>query len=205
MTDDDHPIKIDSALLAAAFPSKHRTSAMLASDKVARNADLKYWWGQFAAQVEGETVLIPTRIHFTSRVPALPKGNDAWLFSRALWTRSTNGFERQQAVVDLLQQPSSWSAPFVISLIGSYVIEILDVIFLALTPTQEQLLGSFIAENGAFWETTKRRVTSYWDAYHRLRRNSECGPVFSCGEYVGFKIVNRLEMAASQHAITANH
>jgi hypothetical protein len=47
----------------------------------------------------------------------------------------------------------------------------------------------------ARWKTTERRVTSYWDAYYR-RRGGEVALVFYRDDYVGFKIVKRIETAA---------
>jgi hypothetical protein len=47
----------------------------------------------------------------------------------------------------------------------------------------------------ALWKTTKRRVTSYWDAYYR-RRGREVSLVFPRDDYVGFKIVERIETPA---------
>ena len=187
-------------MLAAAFPRKHQNAAIVAGERVIESLDQRYWWGQFESQVDGERVLIPVRLHFASCGPALSNSDESWLLSRALETRSTDGYRRQRAIGDLLQNPQSWTAPFVVSLIGGYVIEILDDISAALTPELEQSLGKFIGANKPLWETTKSRVTSYWDAYYRRRQSGGCGLVFSREAYVGFKIVDRLETAASSFA-----
>ena len=95
-------------------------------------------------------------------------------------------------MVDL--QP--WAAPFIVALIGEYIVEILDDIYTALTPRDAQMVAAFIVQNEAYWSTTKRRVISYWDVYYRWRRSSRTRHSYRRDEYVGFKLIDRLETAA---------
>ena len=92
----------------------------------------------------------------------------------------------------------AWAAPFIITLIGEYIIEILDDVSEAMTAELEQTLQGFIVGNTAFWETTKRKVTSYWNAYYRPRMRNEGRPVFRHDEYVGFRLIDQLEAAGSK-------
>lgn len=192
MSDGEDSTKIDQAMLSAAFPADCPEAAV-ASNLVLGVLDKRYWWDSFIAKVEGQRVHIPNRLHFVASLN-LQTGDDARIFVSALQTRSTDGFERQRALNDLIHLLDPWAMPFIIALIGEYVIEILDDIFLALTPALEQALGAFIAKNPALWETTKRRITSYWDVYYRGRYGARAN--FSRADYVGFRILNRLEMAA---------
>ncbi|GAA3268766.1 hypothetical protein GCM10020258_40570 [Sphingomonas yabuuchiae] len=80
--------------------------------------------------------------------------------------------------------------------LGEYIVEILDDVSEALTPEVQQILAAFIIDNQAFWATTKRRVTSYWNAYYRSRYASELRRAYRRDEYVGFHLTNRLEAAA---------
>jgi hypothetical protein len=197
MSDESKSAKIDVPMLVAAFPSKHGAAALAAAKKVIGDLDLRYWWGNIAAEIDGETVLIPNRLHFASNGVNLSTVDKSALFSRALETRSTDGYQRQRALNDLLQHPQSWSAPFIVLLIGGYVIEILNDIRAALTPELVTSLEEFITDNNSLWETTKRQVTSYWNAYYRDRWRNEGRPVFSREEYVGFSIIDLLETAAA--------
>ena len=95
-------------------------------------------------------------------------------------------------MVDL--QP--WAAPFIVALIGEYIVEILDDIYAALTPGKAQTLAAFIDQNEAYWSTTKRRVVSYWDVYYRSSGSSETRHAYRRDEYIGFKLIDRLETAA---------
>ncbi len=116
-------------------------------------------------------------------------------FVRALETRSNDGFERQRAARDLLVTMEPWGAPFILSLVGEYVIEILEDIASAITPENEQILGTFITQNEAYWNTIRRRVASYWNVYYRSYPRTK---------YVGFELVKRLEAAASVCAETSS-
>ncbi len=155
-------------------------------------------------QAGGQSVLIPARLHFASERLQLNETDEAWRFARALQTRSNDGFERQRAARDLMVDLEPWGAPFIAALIGEYIVEILEDISNALTPDLERTLGEFIVENQAFWATTKRRVASYWNAYYRSSWASELRRAYRRDEYVGFKLTDRLEAAASSNARTAS-
>ena len=185
---------IDRAKLLEALPSKHHAAAVLAMEAVVELLARPQCTGRFSVRAEGQNVWIPSRLHFASERLRLNENDEAWPFARALQTRSNDGFERQRASRDLLADLRPWAAPFVVALIGEYVVEILLDIFDALTPDVERTLGAFIGENEVFWATTKRRVTSYWSEYHRW--NIEPRRSYRRDEYVGFKLVDRLEAAA---------
>ncbi|MEO6214983.1 MAG: hypothetical protein ABIO86_03040 [Sphingomonas sp.] len=187
---------IDGPMLAAAFPVQHQPAAMLAGLEAARLLAPQQWTERFAVRVESETVLIPARLRFASQRLALTESDEAWCFARALQTRSNDGFERQRATRDLLKDLRPWAAPFVVALIGEYIVEILEDISAAMTPEVERTVGGFITHNAAFWNTTKCRMTSYWNVYYRSNRSSECRRAWARDEYVGFELVDRLEAAA---------
>lgn len=196
MSDQEMLTQIDGPMLATAFPIDHRGAALLAGHEAARSLSARQWTERFCVLVEGERILIPARLHFASDPLALAENDQAWPFARALQTRSNDRFERQRAVRDLLASPQPWAAPFIVALIGEYIIEILKDVSSALTLELERMLGLFIVHNEAFWHTTKRRVTSYWNVYYRSSRSSECRWAYRRDENVGFTLVDRLEMAA---------
>jgi len=196
MNDQRMITEIDGAMLAEAFPVRHRSTALLAGVAAARLLAPRQWTERFAVQVESQTVLIPARLHFASDRLKLLESDEGWRFARALQTRSNDGFERQRAARDLLAGLPSWATPFIIALIGEYIVEILEDVTAAMTPELEQTLGAFIADNEAFWGTTKRRVASYWNVYYRHRSISDGRRAFTRHEYIGFDLVDRLEAAA---------
>lgn len=196
MGDGEMLTAIDGSLLAGAFPAEYRHLALAAGRDAARLLAPRQWTERFAVRVDGQTVLIPARLHFASSRLALIDSDEAWLFARALQTRSNDGFERQRAARDLLKRSQPWATPFIVALIGEYISEILEDIFTEMTPELEQSLGHFIAYNVDFWSTTKRRVISYWNAYYRSGWSSELRRAYRRDEYVGFALVDRLESAA---------
>lgn len=200
MSDQEMLTEIDGPMLAAAFPSEYRPEAIAAGHEAARLLAPRQWTERFTAQVEAETVLVPARLHFVSDQPALLESHQAWRFARALQTRSNDGFERQRAARDLLRSMEPWAAPFIVALIGEYIVEILEDISDALTPELEQTLAAFIADNEALWATTKRRVTSYWNVYYRSSWKSELRQAYRRDEYVGFELTDRLDAAALERA-----
>jgi hypothetical protein len=204
MADQEMLTDIDGSMLEEAFPSEHRPTAAVAAEAVVQLLAPRQWTERFSVQAGGQRVLIPARLHFASQRLRLNEHNEAWRFARALQTRSNDGFERQRAARDLLVNLEPWGAPFIVGLIGEYVVEILEDIFDALTPDVERTLGAFIVENDAFWATTERRVTSYWNAYYRSSWASELRRAYRRDEYVGFKLTARLEAAASGSAQTAS-
>lgn len=198
MSDDEKLPTIDASMLADAFPAAHRPSAMRAGRRVAWRLRQKDRISRFSAQVENQTVQIPERLYFASESLWLTKSDEAWLFARALQTRNADGFLRQRAVRDLLIDFHPWGAPFIVKLIGEYVVEILEDVSAAMTPDLEQALGEFIVQNPRFWNTTKRRVTSYWNVYYRARWLHDIDRAEQRDEYVGFRLIQRLEMSASR-------
>lgn len=187
--------RIDAPLLAAAFPTTQQDHALAAGERVVQLLYASQWTDRFAVHVGREELLIPYRLHFAAE-GAEARRDECWRYVRALQTRSNDGFQRQRAVQDLVQGTRPWEAPFVVALLGEYVVEILGDVADALDPALEQRLAQFIVDNPAFWATTKRRVTSYWNVYYRRRRTSETRRAYTRSDYVGFHIVERLEAAA---------
>lgn len=204
MSNEDMLTELDGSMLAAAFPTGHRQAALLAGHEAARLLAPRQWTERFAVRVEAETVLIPARLHFACDRMGLPETDAAWSFVRALQTRSNDGFERQRAAHDLLRSAEPCFAPFVVALIGEYIVEILQDVSDALTPELERTLGAFIRDNEAFWATTKRRITSYWNVYYRWSRASELRRAYPRDEYIGFTLLDRLEAAAFERTPIAS-
>jgi hypothetical protein len=171
--------------LARAFPVTMREEALKAASEISGHLQM-LGEGDFTIFLQGEAVVIPDRLYFAARPWKLTLQGEAAAMVRCLHTRSDNGYERQEAVRHLLEDPQPWCSPFIIALIGSYVIEILDDIHAALTPSTVNVLASFLVGNPDFWELTRQRVTSYWNANYRHTPRRD---------YVGFKIVEVLDTA----------
>lgn len=127
-----------------------------------------------AITVGGEPVEIPYRIY--NPVPSdklAPDGSPVAVAIDCLYTRHHDGFVRQQALGRVLTSDQMWTVPFVIQLLGEYVIEICEEIHRFtdqdLPRRTEMLRGlrSLVAENPDFIVLTEQRATSYWECYYR--------------------------------------
>ena len=148
----------------------------------------------FPVQLNAEPISIPVRIYWEEQ--RLMKPKDLTEIQKTalscLLTRHHNGFVREKHLKLILNSNYYWVQPFIIQLIGEYVIEIIQHIrnqFLDLNKTN---LSGFINENPEFWDLTKSRIMSYWDCYYRKKFNGQLSG-FTRQEYPGFELVDRIE------------
>ncbi len=157
--------------------------------------------GSFSVTVEGQPVLIPERLYNdeppTDRVASLSSRQQQLL--HCLYSRHCDGMVRQRHLEKVVGSTDPWVVPFVVQLVGEYVLEILVVICdelrdLATPGTCGHLAyGQFIVDNPAFFARTQRRVVSYWNCYYR-------GTYASFRGYPGCTILDLLRSAASDRA-----
>ncbi|MEU1287980.1 hypothetical protein [Kitasatospora sp. NPDC005856] len=194
-----HPLSDSRNPLIAAFPTElaDDAEAVLAVMPASRFRPL----AQFSVVVEGEEVSIPGRLYNDEP----PADLVALLSSRqrqllhCLYSRHWDGRVRQRHLAEVVDSADPWVIPFVMQLVGEYVVEILVVICDALhdlaTPgTRGHLAyGQFIVDNPAFFARTQRRVVSYWNCYYRALHASFRG-------YPGCTVLDLLLSAASDRA-----
>ncbi|MFD5142921.1 hypothetical protein [Streptomyces sp. NPDC058401] len=155
----------------------------------------------FSVTVEGRQVLIPGRLYnnepSTDRVASLSSRQQQLL--HCLYSRHCDGIVRQRHLEKVVGSTDPWVVPFVVQLVGEYVLEILVVICdelrdLATPGTCGHLAyGQFLVDNPAFFARTQRRVVSYWSCYYR-------GAYASFRGYPGCTILELLRSAASDGA-----
>jgi hypothetical protein len=155
----------------------------------------------FAVALEGRQVVIPGRLYNDEP----PADAVASLSSRqrqllhCLYSRHCDGVVRQRHLEKVVGSTDPWVVPFIVQLVGEYVVEILVVIrdalrFLATPGTCGHLAyGQFIVDNPAFFARVQRRVVSYWSCYHR-------GGYASFQGYPGCTLLDLLRSAASDRA-----
>jgi hypothetical protein len=176
-------------VLIGAFPPTLRVDATFAvslfpEDPFSSN------WGGFSLRVGSDLVAIPYRIYHNpalinaSRLTSLQKE-----LVNCLFTRHHDGFVRQEHLARIISSENIWVPPFVVKLVGEYVIEILQVIRDKMTHLNPAIYKRFLQENPGFFAVTKQRVTSYWNCYYRS---------FKKEDYVGFQLLEYFQ------AITKN-
>ncbi len=82
-------------------------------------------------------------------------------------TRHHDGYLRQQCVRDLLPAEEPWMVPFVLQLLGEYVVEISEHIDAAITDPPPARYVEFAAENPRYIQRLRQQATSYWNEYYR--------------------------------------
>lgn len=171
-------------LMTRAFPRALHESAASALSKVSfrtqHPASLFFF-----PKVAGEIVTIPQRVYFDNLadVEAASLNGLERTIIDLLCTRHENGFVRERSLANVIGLREAWVAPFVIRLLGEYVVEILTLIERRRDELDPAIYADFLVHNARFFEATRSRVVSYWDCYYR----SDC-PKFRC--YVGSRLID---------------
>lgn len=124
--------------------------------------------------VLGEPVDVPHRIYSRAPTNGTPlEGSVDATAVACLYTRHHDGYVRQRALQHVLRSGEPWTVPFIVQLLGEYVIEICDDIYrfaeteLPNRPGHLRAVGAFADENPDFINLTRQRATSYWSCYYR--------------------------------------
>ena len=170
------------------------------------------WSTAFTVTVYDDLLSIPGRI-YNPEVPAdvlaeLTPVQRTML--HCLYTRHHDGYVRQRHLANIITSPEPWVPPYVVELIGEYVVEIIADIRVGLAELDEpgsarrRQHGRFVESNPARFNLISRRVQSYWaNYYHRSFRK----PTDSHGDarwcstaepYPGFLLVESLRSAAAE-------
>jgi hypothetical protein len=125
--------------------------------------------------VAGEPVVIPYRIYNPAPPPHLASRLSAaeLAVTAAIYSRHHDGRIRQRALGTLLDCDEPWTAPFIVQLLGEYVIQICADIetftrtALPARPAMQASLPAFLTQNPRFAELARQRAISYWSCYYR--------------------------------------
>lgn len=166
----------------------------------------------FTVRVSEESVTIRYRIY---NGPPEPRDySNLSLRSRlildCLYTRHSDGYERQRRLERVVPSEHPWVVPFVVQLVGEYVIDILNVIKASLRGLDDSDLrrvhyAEFVRGNPRFIDLTAQRVASYWNCYYRLKypdappsvlmKRPQLVPglkVYTKSDYPGFQLMGLL-------------
>jgi hypothetical protein len=183
--------------LAAAFPSELGTQVSEAVQLLvaARSAPVGY----SEVTVREQRLRIPYRIYENPPPGKVDNLSElARTVLHCLLTRHHDGCVRQQHAEMVISTDADWVAPFIVALVGEYVVEIVDAVRAALaeldTPGswQRRQYGRFAADNPGFMSLTRQRAVSYWDCYYRQEY-----PTFS--RYPAGLVLASLQAAATDY------
>jgi hypothetical protein len=123
----------------------------------------------FCVCVQGEVLAIPYRVYYQEglvlKCAELP--DIQGLAALCLGTRHGDGFLREKCLKRIIAVEESWVVPYVIQLLGEYVLEIVQLIEHSLPTLNARLYGEFLVTNAAYYRTLRQRVISYWNVYYR--------------------------------------
>lgn len=143
----------------------------------------------FTVLVQGEQLSVPYRVYYAPKklqTVITSSSGDTRTLALSLGTRHWDGHLREYCVRQLVSIDQPWVAPFIIQLVGEYVIEIVEVIAAALPGINTAQFSEFVRDNPKFMATTRRRMTSYWNCYYRYRFKT-------LKNYPGFIVLGAIE------------
>ncbi|MFS2217150.1 hypothetical protein ACCD08_21820 [Telluria sp. Tellsp104] len=151
------------------FPSALRAAVRAAVAVVAQD-ELAPPHGTFDVDVDGATLHIPYRLYYDParlrRALDDAQGAERRIVA-CLGTRHVDGHVRQACLAQILDSDEPWLMPYIVQLAGEYVIEIVEDVARWIGTRDASTLASFARANPAWLATLGRRVTSYWNCYHR--------------------------------------
>jgi len=170
---------VSDSKMACAFPLAVRDDACAA---LSTFPSTRLIGKTFSAQIGGEFVTIPERIHNDPALIKIDSLTDLQKeFVHCLLTRHSSGFVREEHLTRIIGSKHIGVPPFVIQLTGEYVIEILRVIHQNLQSLDTSVYTAFLQGNRRFFSKIEQRVVSYWDCYYRCQTREE---------YVGFRLLD---------------
>jgi hypothetical protein len=172
-----------------AFPFAYRGLATQAERALASFVDDNYRKPSIWVQIGSASVYIPSRLHF-KRIDHDFSLDELSLGAKALLTRSTDGYLRQRALRTIIDIQQPWVAPFVVLLVGEYVVEIVEDILNSLGTLDRAIYTEFVRENRQLMRIIRSRAASYWDLYYR-------GEYPDRRAYPALVILQELERSAS--------
>ena len=112
----------------------------------------------------------PNRVYYLPpdlRLVIARSSDETQALALCLGTGHWDGFIRQECLRQLVNAERPWTAPFIVRLLGEYVVEIAQVILTALQEGYVAGLAQFVIDNPSFMVITRQRVVSYWSCYYR--------------------------------------
>lgn len=126
--------------------------------------------------VDGEKLVLPGRVYVDPPSASL-FGSESpieRLITSCVLSRHHDGFVRQEQVRRLIASEEPWVIPYVLALVGEYVIEIHQEIAdhlpsgLQRDEQKRAAYAQVLVSNPEWWLLLQQRIISYWAVYYRL-------------------------------------
>ncbi|MCE4554910.1 hypothetical protein [Pelomonas cellulosilytica] len=152
-----------------AFPAAIQPAALALLEAMTTSQLARVHQG-FQVNLQGELLSAPARLYCSPgdlRALIDHATGDHRTLALCLGTRHWNGYVREECLRRFIATDRPWTAPFLVQLLGEYVIEIVELIASTTPQATVQNLADFARENPKFMALTRQRATSYWDCYFR--------------------------------------
>jgi hypothetical protein len=176
--------------LVNAFPTALRKDALIAASVFpATSHQIER---EISVRVGGDFVTIPIRLyHDPALINSAGLSNLHLELVHCLLTRHHDGVIREENLVRIVRSDHIWVPPFIILLVGEYVIEILSVIHNNLDLLKPSIYSEFLRTNPEFFAAIQQRIVSYWNCYYRSHAKAT---------YVGFQLLDFFKSLVAQTA-----
>jgi hypothetical protein len=154
---------------------------------------------EFTVRVAGERLVIPYRFYndepLVDEIASLSARQQ--LLLHTFFIRHHNGYVRQKHLRQAIRSVEAWTPPYVVSVVGEYVVEIIQTVAEGLDQLEDPLspqsaiYGRYVAGNRAAIDLIEARAASYWNVYYRTRF-----PRFT--QYPSRALVARLRIASER-------
>jgi hypothetical protein len=154
-----------------AFPVVMAESVKIAVPPLARGQMHAPTDTVISVRVGEELLNIPYRVYYDKQrlLTAVNIPGETGLISLCLGTRHYDGFIREQCLRRLLMVDERCTAPFVVQLLGEYVIEVIQPIHEQFDERVEAKYIEFFTQNSTYCQYLEQRAISYWNEYYRYR------------------------------------
>jgi hypothetical protein len=118
-------------------------------------------------RLHGEVLRVPCRIYSPEPdgLSAATLSDRQRLILACLYTRHHDGHVREKYLGQVLHSEEAWVPPFVLQLVGEYVLEIILVVASQIDCLRTDRYAEFAADNPGFLSLTRQRIISYWNCY----------------------------------------
>ena len=175
------------------FPAALRHAVRAAIADVAQD-EIAPPHGMFTVDVDGEALRIPYRLYYDParlrRALSETQGVDHRILA-CLGTRHYDGHLRQACLAQIAGDDDAWLTPYIVQLAGEYVVDIVDDVARWIGTRDASPLAAFARANPAYLATLSRRVTSYWNCYHRRAYPDRA-------DYPGSRVLSRFQTDATR-------
>ncbi len=173
--------------LQTSFPKTLENETINLLSLITINSEHSAHWG-YEFILEKNQLEIPSRIYWEEHrlMEPMDLSHTSKTILACILTRHHNGYIRERYLKYIIDSNEYWTIPYLVQLLGEYVVEILELIWVNFHKINTLHLSSFVLENEMFWYKTKQRIASYWDCYYRNNNKSK-------EDYVGFKLIKRIE------------